>query len=163
MFWHRKLTLKVRILPFLTTFAQLSARLRNFLGGWLLVLGIKEGLVECATVCVKSVVILTNLPLGSSPQDAPFCYWAHFGGREPPSMRSFTNYVNTILHIIDYQPTLTKLQLTWTRKFFYSLLKCESFEELPQEAPFLLLGTLWWPWASKYGVFHKLRWQNFAH
>ena len=26
--------------------------------GWLLVLGIKEGLVECVTVCVKSVVIL---------------------------------------------------------------------------------------------------------
>ena len=52
------MTLKVRILPFLTTFAQLSARLENFLGGWLLVLGIKEGLVECATVCVKSVVIL---------------------------------------------------------------------------------------------------------
>ena len=59
IFWHRKLTLKVRILPFLTTFVQLSARLKNFLGGWLLVLGIKEGLVECATVCVKSVVILT--------------------------------------------------------------------------------------------------------
>ena len=52
------MTLKVRILPFLTTFAQLSARLKNFLGGWLLVLGIKEGLVEYATVCVKSVVIL---------------------------------------------------------------------------------------------------------
>ena len=58
IFWRRKLTLKVRILPFLTTFAQLSARLKNFLGCWLLVLGIKEGLVECATVCVKSVVIL---------------------------------------------------------------------------------------------------------
>ena len=57
-FWYRKLTLKVRILPFLTTFVQLSARLKNFLWGWLLVLGIKEGLVECATVCVKSVVIL---------------------------------------------------------------------------------------------------------
>jgi hypothetical protein len=42
----------------LTTFVQLSARLKNFLGGWLLVLGLKEGLVECATVCVKSVVIL---------------------------------------------------------------------------------------------------------
>ena len=42
------------------TFAQLSARLKNFLRGWLLVLGLKEGLVECATVCVKSVVILTN-------------------------------------------------------------------------------------------------------
>jgi hypothetical protein len=52
------MTLKVRILPFLTTFAQLSARLKNFLRGWLLVLGIKEGLVKGATVCVKSVVIL---------------------------------------------------------------------------------------------------------
>ena len=54
------MTLKVRILPFLTTFAQLSARLENILGGWVLVLGIKEGLVECATVCVKSVVILNS-------------------------------------------------------------------------------------------------------
>ena len=26
--------------------------------GWLLVLGLKEGLVECATVCFKSKVIL---------------------------------------------------------------------------------------------------------
>ena len=54
------MTLKVRILPFLTTFAQLSARLKNFLGGWLLVLGLEEGLVECATVCVKSWVILCH-------------------------------------------------------------------------------------------------------
>ena len=45
---------------FLTTFAQLSARLKNFLMGWLLVLGLKEGLVECAIVCVKSVVILNT-------------------------------------------------------------------------------------------------------
>ena len=45
----------------MTTFAQLSARLKNVLGGWLWVLGIKEGLVECATVCVKSVVILMYL------------------------------------------------------------------------------------------------------
>ena len=51
--------MKVGILPFLTTFAQLSARLKHFLGGQLLVLGIKEGLVECAMVCVKSVVILS--------------------------------------------------------------------------------------------------------
>ena len=35
-----------------------AARLKNFLVGWLLVLGLKEGLVECATVCVKSWVIL---------------------------------------------------------------------------------------------------------
>ena len=43
---------------YFSTFSQLSARLKNFLGGWLLVMGIKEDLVECATVCVKSVVIL---------------------------------------------------------------------------------------------------------
>ena len=42
----------------MTTFFQLSTRLKNFFRGWLLVLGLKEGLVECATVCVKSVVIL---------------------------------------------------------------------------------------------------------
>ena len=52
------MTLKVRILQYLTTFTQLTARLENFLMGWLLVLGLKEGLVECATVCVKSEVIL---------------------------------------------------------------------------------------------------------
>ena len=40
----------------------MSARLKNFLMGWLLVLGLKEGLVECAIVCVKSVVILLYLP-----------------------------------------------------------------------------------------------------
>ena len=33
----------------------------------MLVLGIKEGLVECATVCVKSVVILTYLRPSVSP------------------------------------------------------------------------------------------------
>ena len=45
---------------FLTTFTQLNARLKNFLRGWLLVLSLKEGLVECATVCVKSEVILSH-------------------------------------------------------------------------------------------------------
>ena len=45
-------------MPFLKAFAQLSARLEKFLRGWLLVLGIKKGLVECAAVCVKSVVLL---------------------------------------------------------------------------------------------------------
>ena len=43
---------------FLTNFAQVSARHKNFSRGWLLVLGLKEVLVKCATVCVKSVVIL---------------------------------------------------------------------------------------------------------
>ena len=58
---HRKLTLKVRILPYLTTFTQLTARLKNFLSCWLLILGLKEGLVERATVCIKSEVILRYL------------------------------------------------------------------------------------------------------
>jgi hypothetical protein len=48
----------VNILPFLTTFTQLTARLKNFLRGWLLLLGLNEGLVECVTVWVKSEVIL---------------------------------------------------------------------------------------------------------
>ena len=43
------------------SFTQLKARLKNFLMDWLLVLGIEEGLVECVTVCVKSVVILQVL------------------------------------------------------------------------------------------------------
>ena len=66
------MTLKVRILPFLTTFAQLSARLKNFLRGWLLVLGIKEGLVEFATVCVKSVFILKYSPLETQQLMLPY-------------------------------------------------------------------------------------------
>ena len=40
------------------TFTQLNARLKNILMDWLLVLGLKEGLAECVTVCVKSEVIL---------------------------------------------------------------------------------------------------------
>ena len=55
------MTLKVRILPFLTTFTQLTARLENFLRGWLLVLSQKKGRVECATVRVKSEVILVKV------------------------------------------------------------------------------------------------------
>ena len=48
--------MKVRILQFLTSFTQLTAKLKSFLMGWLLVLGLKEGLFECATVCIKSEV-----------------------------------------------------------------------------------------------------------
>ena len=43
-------TSKVRILHILKTFTQVISRLKNFLVGWLLILGLKEGLVECATV-----------------------------------------------------------------------------------------------------------------
>ena len=50
--------LKVRILPFLTTFTHLTPRLKNFLRSWWLILGLKDGLVKCATVCIKSEVIL---------------------------------------------------------------------------------------------------------
>ena len=41
------------------TFSHLTATLKNLVIGWLLVLGLNEGLVECATACVKSEVILT--------------------------------------------------------------------------------------------------------
>ncbi len=37
-------------------FAYFNALLTR--GGWWLTLGLKEGLVECATVCIKSEVIL---------------------------------------------------------------------------------------------------------
>ena len=39
-------------------FVQPSSRLMYFLMGWLLVLGLKACLVKCATVCVRSMVIL---------------------------------------------------------------------------------------------------------
>ena len=45
----------------MTTFTQLTARIKNFLVGWLLFWGLKESLVECAIVYVKSWVILTYL------------------------------------------------------------------------------------------------------
>ena len=54
-------TSKVRILHILTTFTQLTTRLKNFLMDWWLILGLKEGLVEFATVCVKTWVILRYL------------------------------------------------------------------------------------------------------
>ena len=61
------------------TFTQLTARLNNFLRGWLLVLGLKEGLVECATVCVKSEVILTvNDVPGKDPLERPKIFFGHY-------------------------------------------------------------------------------------
>ena len=56
LFGIKKLTLKVSILDILVTFTQVTVRLENFLVDWLLVLNLKEGLVECATVCVQSWV-----------------------------------------------------------------------------------------------------------
>ena len=48
------------------TFTQLNARLKNFLNGWLLVLGLKECLLECATMCVKSEVPKSQASLNNS-------------------------------------------------------------------------------------------------
>ena len=42
-------------------FVQPSSRLMYFLMGWLLVLGLKDCLVKCATVCVRSMVILKHM------------------------------------------------------------------------------------------------------
>ena len=67
------MTLKVRILQYLTTFTQLTTRLENFLVDWLLVLGLKESLVECTTVCFKSEVILDyNNNMDSYSEDFAF-------------------------------------------------------------------------------------------
>ena len=46
---------------FLTTFTKLNVRLKKYLRDWLLVLDLKECLVECATLCVKSEVILKDV------------------------------------------------------------------------------------------------------
>jgi hypothetical protein len=43
------------------TFTQLTARLKNFLRGWMLVMGLKEYRAECVTVCIKSEVILESM------------------------------------------------------------------------------------------------------
>ena len=53
------------------TFTELTGRLKNFLMEWLLVSGLKEGLVECAILCVSSEVILEKLDVekGSLLQD----------------------------------------------------------------------------------------------
>ena len=66
--------LKVRILAFSTTFTQLTARIKNFLVSWLLFLGLKEGLVECAIVCVKSWVILEGKSMLCRPLRLPTMY-----------------------------------------------------------------------------------------
>ena len=51
-----------------STFTQLTSRLKNFLRGWLLVLSLKEDLVKCATVCVKSeVILISNLVISLVP------------------------------------------------------------------------------------------------
>ena len=64
-YWHFLTTsiLKPLYVQFLTIFTQLTPRFKNFLIDWLLVLGLKEGLVECATLCVKSwVILMTGRP-----------------------------------------------------------------------------------------------------
>ena len=48
-------------LPCLPTFTQPTKRLKNFLMSGLLILGLKESVVECATMWVKSEVILDYL------------------------------------------------------------------------------------------------------
>ena len=59
------MTLYVKILQFLKTFTLVTARLNFFLIWLFMDLHIKEGLVECAKVCNKSVVILLRFQGGS--------------------------------------------------------------------------------------------------
>ena len=52
-------------------FVQPSSRLMYFLMGWLLVLGLKDCLVKCATVCVRSMVILLFMILHTKSPGSP--------------------------------------------------------------------------------------------
>ena len=65
--------------------------------GWLLVLGLKEGLVKCATVCVKSVVILINIH--SSLEKNTMVSWLNntFGKTLPESQ------INNVIHFLCVQ------------------------------------------------------------
>ena len=76
------------------TFTQLTTRLKNFLSGWLLFLGLKECLVECATVFVKSVVILSRYP---QHQNQPFSMKSHL---KSGSCILFCPFFNTIFFLI---------------------------------------------------------------
>ena len=78
------MTLKVRILAFSTTFTQLTVRINEFLVGWLLFLGLKEGLLECAIVCVKSWVILTNYCQGVNVLFSIYTKTKTLFSKEPP-------------------------------------------------------------------------------
>ena len=109
-FWHRELTLKVRILPFLTTFTQLTARLKNFLMGLLLVLGLKEGLLECVTACVKSEVILLTV------HSVCIEVWPRIWGR--------LFFMKPWRFDIRYRSSMEKCQLAWSRsriKYFLNV------------------------------------------
>ena len=88
--------MKFKILTFLTSFTQLTARLKNFLRGWLLVLSLKEGLVECAIVCVKSeVILLDNYKLGDRKLKFD---WLDFIKKEPKfwGLRILNSFQNMI-------------------------------------------------------------------
>ena len=66
----------------MSTFTQLNARLENFLNGWLLVLGLKECLVEYATLCIKSEVILTcNKQKGKFESGFLLAHYCYFSKR----------------------------------------------------------------------------------
>ena len=118
--------MKVRILSFLTTSAQLSKRLKNFLGSWLLVLGIKEGLVECATVCVKSVVILKKTYLTLQ----------HHG-----SLGQFSR--NVLVSVAERMPSRAGQNRAETRKKFSKIFDIENWLWKSD------LGTFWRPvWTS---------------
>ena len=63
----KKLTLKVRILLFSTTFTKVYTRPKKKLFGSSLAFTLKEGPVRCVRVCNKSWVILLYLPSTHDP------------------------------------------------------------------------------------------------
>ena len=129
-YWHFLITSILKslsLLKFLMTFTQQTARLKNFSVDRLLVLGLKEGLVECATVCVKSEVILQPL-YGWIPWILLLGRWR---GNKPSACRghgwiclvaglAFTNGWSYLVLVSDWGRdwwfTIAVVSLAWTRR-----------------------------------------------
>ena len=99
----------------MTTFTQLTARLTNFLIDWLLVFGLEEGLVECATLCIKSWVILmlpivncsTSMSLSSSMLLL----------KNVRQKQIMSNHLSNLLHTLISRVFSIAFQYCRTRKF----------------------------------------------
>ena len=116
------------------TFTQLTTRHKNFLLGWLLVLGLLER-VECATVCVKSEVILVctiNFKKSTFDNTVHFrmiCNFyitqglKHFNRSQATStdLKIINNYLAFIL--IHTKLMVSSMKITMNQSFNFSLTK----------------------------------------
>ena len=80
--------------------------LKTFLIGWLLVLGLKECLVECATLCVKSIFIVDWASFGKHDFHLSLSAWWH----EPYNCQKM--FFLQFKHFLQPTPCLQILHLT---------------------------------------------------